>query len=178
MNARLLALALPLTVLALTGCPKDDTDDTEPTDTDDTSTGDTEDTDPLADCVPISWTDGNGGQYTVNSAGDDHVKHHFNMPENTARLVLTTTWDTDWNMQVKAGIGGCPHSGTVYADDYNANGSITLEVFPGDVEEGATTFTAGTQWFNHIELYMVADAPADGETTVYAMDGLACPPEE
>jgi hypothetical protein len=177
MNARLLLLALPLT--ALLGCPEDKQDDTSPTDdTSDTGNGDTEDTDPNADCVPISWTDGNGGQYTVNSAADDHVKHHFRMPEGTARLVLTTTWDTAWNMQAKAGTGECPHSGTAYADDYNATGSITLELFPGDVEEGAETFTADTLWFSHLELYMVADAPADGETAVYAMDGLACPAAE
>ncbi|MFH1469582.1 MAG: hypothetical protein ABIO70_34675 [Pseudomonadota bacterium] len=177
MNARLLLLSLPLTALALVGCPEEkETDDTgTPTDTSDTST---EDTDTSDDCVPITWTDGNSGVYTVNSAGDDHLKHHFRMPEGAARLVLTTTWDTDWNMKATAGTGTCPHSGTAYADDYNATGSITLELLPGDVVEGAETFTADQQWFNHIEVYMVADPPEDGATANYTMEGMTCPPAE
>lgn len=169
MNARLLLLVLPL---ALTACPKDDSepDDTEADDTstDDTGTGD--------GCFAVAFTDGDSGVYTVNSAADDHVKKHFDMPENVGSVTVTATWDTDWNMMAKIGTGECPHAGTVYADDYNATGTVTLTVTAGEVVEGATTFTAGQKWFAHLEIYELADPPADGSTANYTFAAEACPP--
>lgn len=166
MNAKLI-LVLPLVALNLTACGDDD----DTAKTDDTQV---EDTEPVEDCQSVDFTDGSGGTYTVASAYDDHVKHHFDMPEGVHRLVVTGTWDTDWNMELDAGIGFCPDSGTSYAEDYNATGELTIEVTPDMVDAGVETFTGGVQWFAHFGLNMQVGGPDDGETAQYGMEALAC----
>jgi hypothetical protein len=169
MNARLL-LVIPLLALNLTACGEDD--DTGEPKTDDT--GPVEDTGPSEDCQPVSWSDGDSGTYVVNSAGDDHVKHHFDMPENVHKLIVTGTWECDWTMEMDVGIGFCPHSGTSYIEDYNSDGEIVLETTPDMVNAGDTVFEANVQWFNHFGLNMAVGGPEDGETCEYAMEALAC----
>ncbi len=171
MNARLLSLALPLFALSLAACDEEeDNKDTTP-ETEDTQV---EDTGPEEDCQPVDWSDGSSGTYVVNSAADDHVKHHFDIPENVHRLVVTGSWECDWTMEMDVGIGYCPHSGDSYVEDYNASGEITLEATPEMVNEGDEVFEAGVQWFNHFGLNMPVGGPADGETCEYAMEALAC----
>ena len=169
MNARLL-LVLPLVALTLTACfeEEDDTDDTK---TDDTQV---EDTGPVEDCQPITFSDGDSGTYVVNSAADDHVKHHFDMPEGVHKIIVSGAWDTDWNMELDAGIGFCPHSGTTYAETYDATGEISLELTPDLVDGSAETFEAGVQWFAHFGLNMAVGGPDDGETAEYGVAAEAC----
>ncbi len=168
MNARLL-LVLPLVAFTLTACG-DDEDSGDPK-LDDTQV---EDTGPVEDCQPIEYSDGSGGTYTVNSNADDHVKHHFDMPEGVHKLIVSGTWDTDWNMELDAGIGFCPDSGTTYDEDYNASGEVVLELTPDLVDAGVDTFTGGVQWFAHFGLNMQAGGPADGETAEYTVGAQAC----
>lgn len=169
MNARLL-LAIPLLALNLTACGEDD--DTGEPKTDDT--GPVEDTGPSEDCQPVSWSDGDSGTYVVNSAGDDHVKHHFDMPENVHKLIVSGTWDSDWTMELDAGIGFCPHSGTTYAETYDTGGSLSLELTPDLVEAEAAVFEAGVQWFAHFGLNMPVGGPEDGATAQYTVSAEAC----
>ena len=166
MNARFLLLALSLCALSLAACGEEE-EKTE-------DTGPFEDTGPTEDCQPIEWANGDSGTYVVNSAGDDHVKHHFMMPENIHKLTVTGSWECDWTMEMDVGIGNCPHSGTSYAEDYNADGAITLDLTPDLVDETAEVFEADTQWFNHFGLNMPVDGPADGETCEYAMEATGC----
>jgi hypothetical protein len=165
MTLRLFA-ALPLLALPLVACDedKDEPEDTNPP----------EDTGPVEDCQPVDWTDGSGGTYTVNSAADDHVKHHWDMPENVHRLEVSGSWDTDWTMELDAGIGYCPHSGQSYAESYDASGTVTIEVTPDMVTEGDEVFEAGVQWFAHFGLNMPVGGPEDGSTAQYTMEALAC----
>ncbi len=167
MDARLL-LALPFFAFAI-ACGE--ADDTEEPKTDDTQS---EDTGPVEDCQPVEFSDGDGGTYTVASNYDDHVKHHFSMPEGVHKLIVGGTWDTDWTMELDAGIGFCPDSGTTYAESYNSDGEVILELTPDMVVADATTFDAGAQWFAHFGLYMQVGGPEDGETAAYTVYAEAC----
>ncbi len=169
MNARFL-LVLPLLATSLIACGEDE-EDPKDTDTEDTQV---EDTGPVEDCQPVSFTDGDGGTYVVNSAGDDHVKHHWDMPADVHKLIVGGTWDSDWTMELDAGIGYCPHSGTTYAEDYNADGEVVLELTPDLVDAGAEVFEADVQWFAHFGLNMPVGGPADGETAGYTVWAEAC----
>jgi hypothetical protein len=166
MNARLL-LVLPLALSIACG-EEEKTDDTQ---LDDTGS---EDTGPVEDCQPVSFSDGDSGTYVVNSAGDDHVKHHFDMPENVHKLIVSGTWDSDWTMELDAGIGFCPHSGTTYAETYDTGGSLSLELTPDLVEAEAAVFEAGVQWFAHFGLNMPVGGPEDGATAQYTVSAEAC----
>jgi len=168
MNARLL-LVLPLVVLNLTACG-DDEDSGDPK-TDDTQA---EDTGPVEDCQPVEWSDGSSGTFVRNASADDDVKHHFDMPEGAHKLIVSGTWEAEWNMELDAGIGFCPDSGTTYAEDANSDGLVTLELTPDMVDAGTETFSAGVQWFAHFRLDMQVGGPADGETTPYTFEALAC----
>ena len=171
MNARLLVLVLPVFALSLAACDEEEkTDDTAP-DTEETGI---EDTGPVEDCQQVGWTDGSGGTYLVNSAADDHVKHHWDMPENAHKIIVVGTWDSDWTMELDAGIGYCPHSGTTYHEDYNATGEVAYEVTPDAVNASDAVFEAGVQWFAHFGLNMPVGGPDDGETAEYALDVQAC----
>jgi hypothetical protein len=168
MNARLL-LVIPLLALQLTACGEDD--DTGEAKTDDTES---QDTDPVEDCVTVQWSDGNSGTFVRNSAADDDVKHHWDMPADVHKLIAKVTWDTEWNMAYDLGTGFCPHSGVSYISESSATGEISFELLPGAVTEGAEVFDADVQWFAHMRLDMQVGGPDDGEQTPYSMEVLAC----
>lgn len=154
-------------VFALVGCPPDE----EKTDDSATETGDTG---PVDDgCTAFELNEGSTGTYTVNSAGDDHVKHHFDMPEGIARVKATVTWTTGWNMVWELGTGWCPHSGTSLCEVSGSEGTLSLDVTATDLV-GTDTFTADDQWFAHLGLDMMV-GPEDGETADYTMAVEVCP---
>jgi hypothetical protein len=168
MNARLL-LVLPVFALNLSACGEEEGDDTAKTD--DTQV---EDTGPVEDCQPVAWTDGNSGTWTRNSAADDDVKHHWNMPADVHKLVASVTWETEWNMAYDLGTGFCPHSGVSYISESSTTGEIAFELLPSAVSEGAEIFDADVQWFAHMKIDMQVGGPENGESTPYTMDVLAC----
>lgn len=160
------------TVLLVLGCSllACDEDTGDPKDTADTGTAPTE------DCETVEFDDGSSGTYVVDSSADDHVKHHWYMPEGVDHLVVTGTWDTEeddsWVFELAVGTGTCPHSGTEYGGTEGSGGELVVELYPSDVEEGAETFTADEKWFAHFGL--VDQTHSDGDTTDYAFDVQAC----
>lgn len=132
------------------------------------------DTDQAWDCEPVDWTDGSSGTYVVNSAADDHVHHHLDMPADTHRLIVTANWSTSWNMDLSVGIGWCSNSGISYAEGYADAGELSVELAPGMVDKGAEVFTEDIQWFAKLSLYMMVGAPDDGEAADYVIEALAC----
>jgi hypothetical protein len=124
----------------------------------------------VADCVDLTFTDGNTGTYTVVEGGESHEKHHFNMPEGKDALVLKVTWPDDtWTMDVAAGQGGCPHSGTTRAT-VTATKDARLFIPATQISETGP-FTAGEVWFLHLG---ATGTHAAGEAEPYTMAGQAC----
>lgn len=153
--------------LLLCACPEE-----EPTDSGAADTGDTGA--PEEECVEVDFTDGSSGTYTIDSASDDHVKHHFDMPEGTTRLEATATWsETEWEMALDVGTGMCPHSGTSHVQVAGAGGELTAEVQASDL--GLEAFAPDETWFLHLGEDMPVD-PDDGSTSDYAVSALACRP--
>lgn len=125
----------------------------------------------VADCVDLTFTDGTEGTYTVIADADSHGKQHFTMPEGKDVLVLTATWpDAAWEMEVAAGVGGCPHSGTTHAT-VTANGAARVFLPASQLSAETTTFTTGETWFIHLN---AKGEHAAGETVAYTMGGQAC----
>lgn len=161
-----LILAIPL----LAACPEEEKEtETDVTDTDETDQ-------PTEDCQAVELDEGATGTYTINSAGDDHVKHHFLMPEGANHIIATATWtETEWKMLLDLGIGFCPHSGTSMAQTTGEGGEVTLELWSTDLEEPLDSFTADDQWFVHLGEDMPVN-PEDGSTSDYAFDVQVCTP--
>jgi hypothetical protein len=125
----------------------------------------------IADCMDLAFADGNAGTYTVVQGGESHVKHHFIMPEGKDALVMTATWsDPTWEMDMAAGIGGCPHAGTTHAT-VAATGSARIFLPSTQLSAETATFTAGETWFLH--LGAKGDHPT-GANVTYTMTGQAC----
>jgi hypothetical protein len=126
----------------------------------------------VADCVDLTFTDGNQGTYTV-AEGESHVKHHFAVPEGKDALVLTVTWpDPAWTFEVTAGVGECPHAGTTHAKS-EGKGSARLFLPATQLGPETKTFTPAEVWFLHLGA-KGEPAPAVGATQAYTMAGQAC----
>jgi len=157
-----------LLALALAACTPEE-DDTGTPSPDDTGAEDT-----ASPCAGIALDEGSSGTYTVDSSGDDHVKHHWDMPEGQGEIVGTATWDQpDWTMALGLGEGWCPHTGEEHASARGPGG--TLEVRWTAAEAGLEAFEDGRQWFIHMGVDMPVVRPEDGETSAYAFTVRLCP---
>ena len=162
MSRTLVLAVIPFLVLA---CGDDKEDTSLP-----------EDTGPFETCTAASLDEGSTGTYVVNAGGDDHVKHHWYMPEGIDHIRATATWTADvaWLLEYAGGIGWCPHSGTTIGDAVEGDtGEIVLDLYPVDVDDTSTTFTFDEQWFVHIGLADYTEH-ANGESLDYAMDVQLC----
>ena len=130
MSRTLVLAVIPFLVLA---CGDDKEDTSLP-----------EDTGPFETCTAASLDEGSTGTYVVNAGGDDHVKHHWYMPEGIDHIRATATWTADvaWLLEYAGGIGWCPHSGTTIGDAVEGDtGEIVLDLYPVDVDDTSPTFT-------------------------------------
>ena len=158
-----------LVLLALLAACTPEADDTGSPSVDDTGGEDT-----ASPCTEIALDEGSSGTYTVDSSGDDHVKHHWVMPEGQVLVAATATWDQpDWTMALGIGEGWCPHSGDEHASATGTGG--TLEVQYSAAEAGIDAFEADRQWFVHMGVDMPVVRPEDGETSAYTFAVLLCP---
>lgn len=104
----------------------------------------------MSDCAELTFTEGASGSYTITEGGDDHVKHHFEMPEGKDALVVDVTWpDEAWTFDVAAGVGVCPHHGKTYGT-VEGTGSAHLYVPASAVAEDATSFPMSESWYVHL----------------------------
>jgi hypothetical protein len=165
--------------LALAACPKEgeDTVDTD-TDTDvdtDTDTDADTDTEPTEDCEFVELDEGADGTMTIDAAGEDDVKHHWDMPAGKTKVIGHVTWSNpDWKMALDLGEGFCPHSGTSHGRVVGEGGALDLELVAMDVV-GTETFDEGDQWFIHMGEAMPIN-PDDGETCDYTFTVELCAP--
>lgn len=93
----------------------------------------------------INLDEGNGGEISPNNGvTESDVKKHWDMENGTKELVAILKWE-----DTTLGIGECPHSGEVYAEDNNGTegngeGEVVLTL---DDEE---LLSQEGQWFVHI----------------------------
>ena len=157
-------LIASVVVLALVGCDEKDTG----------ASGDTAPPAPSEECTTVVFDEGDSGTYVINNDGDDHVKHHWYMPEGVERMEAKANWEGEgWLMEMDVGIGWCPHSGTSYKDDSSDSGELIIEVWPSDVDDSWETFQAEDQWFLHLGDASMG-AHEDGESLDYTVEVKIC----
>jgi hypothetical protein len=123
-------------------------------------------------CESITFTEGAQGEYAITEGGDDHVKHHFEMPEGIDTLVVDVTWpDAEWSFEIAAGVGHCPHHGTTHMTVQGGPGHGHILLPVAKVSEELETFTAGETWYVHLASKGEREV---GAKATFAMDGKAC----
>ncbi len=157
-----------VSALVALGCEAEEQEQAKDTSITDTGTGDEL---PTEDCQSVTLDEGSVVTYTVQVTGDDHEKHHFDMPAGIDHLHVTSSWDdSTWELEMDVGIGWCPDSGDLIT---SASGTQQAEVdlYPEDVESGVTTFTEGEQWFVH---FARLSDNSTGSSVDIALDVQAC----
>ncbi len=121
------------------------------------------------DCQVLELEGGGSGSYTVSDGGDDHVKHHFAMPENVDALQVSVRWpDESWKLKVDLGTGHCPHSGeSIVSAEGTGEAALELKAADRQLER----FEAGQKWFVHLE---ASNPQQVGASAEYSVEVKAC----
>ncbi len=98
---------------------------------------------------PVTFIDGDSGKVTVPASGyiDQHLKFHWDMPDNVKGIIAGLCWDkTGFELELAVGLGACPDHGTTV--DRKAEPQSPVAII---IDQQTGTLKAA-QWFAHVQL--------------------------